>query len=109
MNCTVRNVIYVLFCKKCEHSYIGETVDFRARMNAHRSNSSSEGAAVMEVSRHFFDCGLGFWVCPLFKMREENKIARLVREDYLIKLLKPDLNADKRNLLHLSIMPPNGS
>ena len=109
MNCTVRNVIYVLFCKKCGRSYIGETVNFRARMNAHRNNSSSEDAAVMEVSRHVFDCGLGFWSCPLFKMREESKIARLVREDYLMRLFKPDLNADKRNLLHLSIMPSKKS
>ena len=106
MTCIVRNVIYALFCKKCGHSYVGETVHFRTRMNAHRSCSSSEGAAVMEVSRHLFDCGLGFWACPLFKMREENKIARLVREDYLIDLLQPDLNADKRNLLHLSLGPP---
>ena len=106
-------------CKKCGESYIGETIDFRTRMNAHQTSSSSEGAAVMEakkfneiipylrmeVSGHLFDCGLRFWACPLIKMREENIIARLVKEDYLINLLKPDLNADKRNLLHLSWAP----
>ena len=101
MDCTVRNVIYVLVCKSCEHTYIGETTAFRDRINAHRSNSSTVGAAIAEVSKHLYECGRGFWICPIFKMREENKIARLVTEDKLIKLLKPDLNTDTRNLLHL--------
>ena len=30
MDCTVRNVIYTLIC---EHTYLGETVNFRSRMN----------------------------------------------------------------------------
>ena len=70
-------------------------------MSTHRSNSKHEESAVMKVSKHLYQCGLGFWLCPIFKMRVENKIARLVKEDYLVKLLKPDLNADTRNLLHL--------
>ena len=57
----------------------------------------------MKASRHIYECGQGFWVCPIYKMKEENKIARLVREDYFIKLLKPNLNADARNLLHLGL------
>ena len=103
MDCTVRNLIYVLFCKKCSYSYIGETVNFRGRMSQHRSNSSSWGSASMEVSRHLYRCSQGFWASPLFKVKEENKISRLVKEDKLIKLLKPDLNRDERNLLHLQV------
>ena len=101
MDCTVKNVIYVLICKSCESNYIGETVNLRDRMNSHRSKSTSETDAIAEVSRHLYNCGQGFWMAPIFKMREENKIARLVKEDHLIKLLKPNLNADTRNLLHL--------
>ena len=58
----------------------------------------------MEVSKHLFRCGQGFKMCPLVKVKEECKILRLVIEDNLIKLLKPDLNADRRNLLHLKLM-----
>ena len=41
---------------------------------------------------------MGFNICPLFKVGEENKIARLVKEDKLITLLKPDLNPGVENL-----------
>jgi hypothetical protein len=111
MDCTVRNVIYALFCNGCGKSYIGESVCFRDRINTHRSNSSPNRDAVkmadesvMEVSRHFYECGQGFRACPIFKVREECKMLRLVVEDYLIKLLKPDLNAPRRNILHLKAM-----
>ena len=101
MNCLVRNIIYVIECKKCGFTYIGESVDLRQRMSAHRFNSSSPANACQEVSRHLWECGMGFSVCPLFKMQQESKIARLVMEDKLVKILKPDLNRDQRNLLHL--------
>ena len=101
MDCTVRNLIYVIICRNCSLTYIGETVHLRSRMNTHRSCSSSFGSALAEVSRHLFECGMGFHLAPIYKMREETKVARLVKEDRLIKLLKPDLNTDTRNLLHL--------
>ena len=103
MDCTTRNLIYAIFCKKCSHSYIGETVNFRDRMSSHSFHSSSWADASMEVSRHLYRCGQGFWASPLFKVKEENKISRLVKEDKLVKLLKPDLNRDERNLLHLQV------
>ena len=103
MDCLARNVIYAIWCKKCNKSYIGETVCLRERMNAHRSNSKDEDRSLMEVSRHLFVCGGGFWVCPLLKVKEDDKILRLVNEDEHVKLLKPDLNADRRNLLHLHL------
>ena len=103
MDCTSRNVVYSLFCGRCNRSYIGETVCLRDRVNTHRNNSKSEDSAVMQVSRHICDCGEGFRVCPLLKISEECKITRLVKEDHLVKLLKPDLNADRRNLLHLNL------
>ena len=104
LDCTARNVIYALFCGGCSKYYIGETVCLRDRASSHRSNSKSEDRAVMEVSSHLYKCGKGFTICPIFKVREECKILRLVVEDNLIKLLKPDLNRDRRNLLHLSLL-----
>ena len=103
MDCTVRNVIYALFCGGCFKSYLGETVCLRNRASAHRSNSKVEDRAVMEVSKHIHQCGKGFKICPIFKVKQDCKILRLVVEDSLIKLLKPDLNTDCRNLLHLKL------
>ena len=103
MDCTTRNLVYSLFCNACGCSYIGEAVSLRDRVNAHRNNSKTLDNAVMKVSRHICDCGQGFTVCPLLKVSQECKITRLVKEDNLVKLLKPDLNADKRNLLHLNL------
>ena len=104
MDCTVRNVVYALFCGGCGKSYVGETVCLRNRASAHRSNSKTEERAVMEVSKHLVLCNKGFRICPIYKVKQECKILRLVIEDNLIKLLKPDLNADRRNLLHLNIL-----
>ena len=104
MDCTVRNCIYVIQCKGCGDTYVGETVNFRNRMSKHKTNSASLDA-VMEVSRHLCRCGKGFWKCPIFKVKVENKINRLVVEERLVKLLKPDLNRDRRNLLHLHTTP----
>ena len=103
MTCTTRNVIYALFCNLCKQSYIGETVCLRDRVNSHRTKSKSVENAAQQVNRHFLMCGRGFKVCPLLKINQECKITRLVKEDKLIKMFKPDLNADKRNLLHLSL------
>ena len=103
MDCTVRNVIYCIQCKDtgCGQTYIGETVNFRSRMSSHKTHSKEPHAA-MEVARHLYKCGKGFWKFPLYKVKLENKIARLVKEDQLVKWLKPDLNRDTRNLLHLT-------
>ena len=101
MQCISRNVIYAIFCQNCGQSYIGETVNFRERMNGHRNKSTTSAYIGAEVSRHLHNCGGGFRSCPIFKVRDETKISRLVMEDIFIKMLKPDLNTDKRNLLHL--------
>ena len=101
MTCVTRNLVYAIFCKKDNHSYLGETVNLRNRMNAHRTSSGSLTVAAQEVSKHICSCGEGFWICPLYKVGEENKVSRLVKEDKLIKLLKPDLNRDQRNIMQL--------
>ena len=102
MTCTTRNLIYATICKNCGYTYVGETINLRSRMSAHRSNSKTLDAAQQACSKHLHECGKGFHILPLFKLREENKIARLVKEDYFIKFLKPDLNKDTRNLLKLN-------
>ena len=91
----------LFFCNGCENDYIGQTVNLRSRINTHRSCAKNEDYAVMEVSRHINQCGKGFKVFPLLKVSNDCVYNRLVEEDILIKLLKPTLNADTRNLLHL--------
>ena len=105
MSCIVRNVVYATICKNCGQTYIGETVNLRSRMTAHRSNSRNTDDASQVVSKHLSECGRGFHVLPLYKLKEENKIARLVKEDFFIKLLKPDLNSDSRDILKLKALP----
>ena len=105
MSCIVRNLIYATICKNCGYTYIGETVNLRSRMTAHRSNSRNTDDASQVVSKHLSRCGKGFHVLPLFKLQDENKIARLVKEDFFIKLLKPDLNSDSRDILKLKALP----
>ena len=100
--------IYMIQCKRCSQTYIGETVNFRNRMSSHKTNSADSYCSIQEVSSHLYKCGGGFWKLPIFKVNVENKIARLVIENNLIKKLKPDLNRDQRNLLHLSIGPNEG-
>ena len=75
-------------------------------MNNDRMKSKilCEDRCAMKVSQHLNNCGEGFKVCPLLKVRSDDKILRLVNEDELVKLLKPDLNADRRNLLHLHMV-----
>ena len=106
MNCTVRNVIYVIVCKLCGHTYIGETVNFRRRMSKHKTDCNNVNAP-MEVSRHLRRCGQGFWKLPIYKVKKESKIDRLVFENKLVNWLKPDLNRDQRRLLHLNYFPLN--
>ena len=101
MDCTSRNLIYTIQCKHCSLTYIGETVNLRNRMSKHRFDSSSPSRASQEVSRHLSKCERGFWVIPIYKVQKENTISRLVIEDKLIKMLKPDLNRDQRNILQL--------
>ena len=103
MDCSARNVIYALFCIACGKSYIGETVNLRDRMANHRTVTKHATNLSPKVNRHFSDCGQGFQVCPLLKLQDDTRITRLVYEDQLVKLLKPDLNADTRNLLHLQL------
>ena len=101
----VGSIFLAIYLKlRTKRSYIGERVNLRNRASAHRNNSKDLDRAVMRVSRHVYECGRGFRICPILKLKEECKISRLVKEDNLIKLFKPDLNADKRNLLHLNLI-----
>ena len=92
-DCTAKDCIYVMTCKKCYLYYIGKTVNLRNRMTNHRLAINTEILREMKVSKHMWECGGGdFWVTPFYKMKKPGLIAHLVTEDSFIKKYKPQLN-----------------
>ena len=62
-DCTSRNVVYLLECQKCSQQYVGETENFRKRMNNHRSQCYKNSdtaiyAHKVETGHDFDDCQL---------------------------------------------------
>src|SRR3954466_7343942 len=52
LDCTTRNVIYLITCTRCKMQYVGETQQqFSIRMSNHRSNIGSQVALLL--SNHF--------------------------------------------------------
>ena len=76
------------------------SLDLAPPLDQHKLEDPDD-PSVAEVSSHLHNCGQGFRVFPLVKLQEDCVYARLVEEDILINFLKPSLNTDKRNLLHL--------
>ena len=94
MNCNVLNVIYVIECISCNAQYIGETNNFRLRMNLHRDHTRKN--AVLAVNKHLYECNMNseikFRVMPFFKVRQDDTLLRKMKENYFIKKFTPILN-----------------
>ena len=57
MNCTVRNVLYVLICNGCKEFYIGQTGDkLRNRKTVHEQQIRDPSTRQMPVSKHIDNC-----------------------------------------------------
>ena len=50
-NCTIKNVIYLIFCNKCYKFYVGLTTNFHTRMNKHLNSINNYCAK--PVHQHF--------------------------------------------------------
>ena len=93
MNCTTDNVIYILFCNKCNHFYIGETsLALNLRINLHRQHINNPIYSILHVSNHLRHCSLGFSVIPIYKVPYNSNYLRKHLENYFISYLKPQLN-----------------
>ena len=91
MNCNSKNVIYLLICQ-CQKFYIGETADFRARVNLHHNQIQKDEYRKLFVSKHIFSCSRGkFSIAPICSSYE-NEAKRLTMENFFIKKFKPNLN-----------------
>ena len=89
MTCDTRNCIYVLQCGGCSKYYIGETNNFRLRINLHKDHAKKKTG--LGVSRHIFECTANnsceynFLVMPFFKLKDDDAGLRKSTENYFIK------------------------
>ena len=96
MDCTVKNVIYVLICNRCREFYIGQKGDkLRNRKTVHVQQVRDPLTRQMPLSAHLDKCcktSPKFSIIPFFKMHNDNVSARLSKEEYFIKMYEPKLN-----------------
>ena len=92
MCCNAKFCIYLLQCLKCHHQYIGETNDFRLRINLHKDQIKKLEYRKLEVSKHIFKCGGKFKALPFFQMRNSDLLERQLKEIHFIERFKPELN-----------------
>ena len=102
MNCSSKNVIYLVECGCCGMQYVGETKrTFRIRANQHRRDIENEnptpvGSHFNErgMHRHFGACDINDFriypiiQCPYLDTEEETDNYRKQIENYLITKLK---------------------
>lgn len=94
MNCRSKNVIYVLFCNKCNAFYVGETsLNLNLRVNLHRQHINNSHYGILNVSTHIRNCGGFFKIIPIFQLPSSSAFLRKKQETYFIHLLKPELNS----------------
>ena len=96
MNCTVKNVLYVLICNGCNEYYIGQTGDkLRNRKTAHEQQIRDPSTRQMPVSDHIDNCCKTepkFYIFPFYKFQNDDVSARLTKEHYFIDVFSPNLN-----------------
>ena len=96
MDCTVKNVLYVLVCNGCRQFYIGQTGDkLRNRRTVHDQQIRDPSTRQMPVSAHLDRCCTNkpkFSIFPFYKFHTNDVSARISLEQYFINVFKPSLN-----------------
>lgn len=91
LNCTSKNVIYVLQCELCKESYIGATKNLTHRTALHKSNIKITENRKLHVSKHIHTCSGGkFKIQPLYQNSDYSYL--LDQEKNFIAKFKPTLN-----------------
>ena len=97
IDCAARNVIYVIICQGCFGEYIGQTECLRDRVRVHKQQIKDPNTRCIPLSAHLDTCAknkdIKFKIFPFYKMDSNDKIMRRIKEEYFIKMLKPELNA----------------
>ena len=91
MSCNAKFCIYYIKCQ-CGSEYIGETEDFRARVNLHKSQIKLQPYRILNCSKHLFNCKNKFNVMPMSQMNNSDLVERQMKEKMFIQLFKPELN-----------------
>ena len=91
MDCNCKNVVYCINCH-CGKSYIGETSDFRGRVNLHKQQILEQEYRHLYASEHLFECGNKWKIMPIFQMRYSDHLERQFKERTYIEKYKPTLN-----------------
>ena len=92
MNCNSKYVIYYIRCN-CGQSYIGQTVNFRLRINLHKQQIMNPEHRHLKVSKHLYNCSQNYKVLPIYQMRTEDLIERQSMENKLITKYQTSLNS----------------
>ena len=96
MTCDTLNCIYVLKCCGCEKLYIGETNNFRLRINLHKDHAKNNTG--LNVSKHIYKCTdklknlPKFNAMPILKIIKDDTFYRKHMELHFINKFKPQLN-----------------
>ena len=89
-NCTSKNVIYLITCKKCNAQYVGQTHQkVSKRMNSHRFDILHYPESITFVSVHFNENGHSVNKFSFTRIdKVENEWPRLLKETYWMHRLK---------------------
>ena len=96
LNCTARNVLYVLICNGCKEYNICQTGDkLRNRKTVHEQQIRDPSTRQIPVSKHIDNCCKSqpkFSIFPFYKFQTDDVSARLAKERYFIDEFSPKLN-----------------
>jgi len=91
LDCTSKNVVYVIECTNCKKIYIGCTSSLNKRISLHKSNIKLANNRNLYVSKHIHECNQGkFKVMPLYQTDDYTLL--LIKEKHFIDKYKPELN-----------------
>ena len=82
MDCSSKNLLYVIKCEGCEENYIGQTGnDLRKRMTVHRQQIKDPSTRKIPLSAHLSECAGNkdnyFTLFPFYKFPINGERERL--------------------------------
>ena len=98
MDCSSKNLLYVIKCEGCGEDYIGETGnELRKRMTVHRQQNRDPTINMIPLSAHLRTCAKDkdnyFTLFPFYKFADNTtEQERIVKESEFITKYRPKLN-----------------
>ena len=98
LSCRSQNVVYVIKCITCNAEYIGETGNFRQRINGHNSQIRGNYFNACRTAEHFNSCGTHLSnVADRYNVflleTVKDKAIRKAKESFFINLFQPTINS----------------